>query len=397
MSKTNPKHNLDGDPDETASGCAMCSRPNHDESQMVFCNSCQQWFYFSCVGVDSAVEQDEEWSCSNCREKVPSTGKEDMDKALKEATEKRKRMQQDMERKLKLAQMEIDLENEKREMQWAMEKKIIEMKIANERAFNKKKEAERKKLQQDWDQLVQQRTRELEKKTKKSKSNKARKEDTVDPEAFDKGHPSNSTPKAKPGSSQDPAESTQSQKILKKDRQALPEFKKQGENMHDDANGHESSTSESESSVGSSVHSEEDRNVKTDAKIPTKSQLSARQFLSRKLPTFTGRPEDWPMFCSSFETTTKACGFSNLENLARLQESLRGAARDAVSSRLLLPDSVPQVMETLRMLYGRPEQLLLSWRRSVSLIHRSWINLDPLLASVCWCNNSATISRLRIL
>ncbi|XP_058443807.1 uncharacterized protein LOC131425723 [Malaya genurostris] len=91
---------------------------------------------------------------------------------------------------------------------------------------------------------------------------------------------------------------------------------------------------------------------------PTKAQLSARQFLSKKLPVFSGKLEEWPMFISSYETSTKACGFSDLENLARLQECLKGEALEAVRSRLLLPKAVPKIIETLRMLFGRPEKLL---------------------------------------
>ncbi|XP_062538577.1 uncharacterized protein LOC134206858 [Armigeres subalbatus] len=91
---------------------------------------------------------------------------------------------------------------------------------------------------------------------------------------------------------------------------------------------------------------------------PTRAQMSARQFLSRKLPTFSGKLEEWPMFVSSYETSTKACGFSDVENLARLQECLKGEALEAVRSRLLLPKSVPKIIETLQMLYGRPERLL---------------------------------------
>ncbi|XP_055615088.1 uncharacterized protein LOC129761392 [Toxorhynchites rutilus septentrionalis] len=127
----------------------------------------------------------------------------------------------------------------------------------------------------------------------------------------------------------------------------------------------QSSDSSEDSSRGSSEEDQKNKDrkkskqkMKQDEVNPTKAQISARQFLSRKLPTFTGRHEEWPIFLSSFNTTTKACGFSNLENLARLQESLRGPARDSVCSRLLLPEAVPQIIETLRMLYGRPEQLL---------------------------------------
>lgn len=80
--------------------------------------------------------------------------------------------------------------------------------------------------------------------------------------------------------------------------------------------------------------------------------------MSRELPLFYGRPEEWPLFISSFENTTQTCGFSNAENLARLQRALKGKALEAVNYRLLLPDSVPGVIETLRLLFGRPEQII---------------------------------------
>ncbi|XP_053686572.1 uncharacterized protein LOC128736119 [Sabethes cyaneus] len=92
--------------------------------------------------------------------------------------------------------------------------------------------------------------------------------------------------------------------------------------------------------------------------IPTPSQLAARQVMPRDLPQFSGNPADWPVFISSFTNSTLACGYTSTENLCRLQRSLKGAAYDAVQSRLLLPESVPQVMDTLYLLYGRPELLI---------------------------------------
>ncbi|XP_058456758.1 uncharacterized protein LOC131434131 [Malaya genurostris] len=124
----------------------------------------------------------------------------------------------------------------------------------------------------------------------------------------------------------------------------------------------EESFEEDERSTGSEQVKRSSRKVdhskRGEHREPTKAQLSARQFLSRKLPTFSGNLEEWPMFISSYETSTKACGFSNVENLARLQEYLKGEALEAVRGRLLLPKSVPNIIETLRMLYGRPERLL---------------------------------------
>ncbi|XP_062703041.1 uncharacterized protein LOC134285727 [Aedes albopictus] len=91
---------------------------------------------------------------------------------------------------------------------------------------------------------------------------------------------------------------------------------------------------------------------------PTQQQLLARQVMPRDLPPFRGDPEDWPLFFTAYTNSTAACGYTNVENLARLQRALQGKAFDAVKSRLLLPACVPQVMSTLYMLYGRPELII---------------------------------------
>ena len=46
----------------------------------------------------------------------------------------------------------------------------------------------------------------------------------------------------------------------------------------------------------------------------------ARQAIDAKeLPTFSGLPEEWPVFLEHFESTTKECQFSDPENMARLR------------------------------------------------------------------------------
>ncbi|XP_058817784.1 uncharacterized protein LOC131681093 [Topomyia yanbarensis] len=95
-----------------------------------------------------------------------------------------------------------------------------------------------------------------------------------------------------------------------------------------------------------------------DIQEPSSMQLASRRVMARDLPEFDGKPEDWPIFISQYNVTTQNCGFSNAENLIRLQRCLKGHARESVRSRLLLPESVPNVIETLRMLYGRPSILI---------------------------------------
>ncbi|XP_055615425.1 uncharacterized protein LOC129761711 [Toxorhynchites rutilus septentrionalis] len=93
---------------------------------------------------------------------------------------------------------------------------------------------------------------------------------------------------------------------------------------------------------------------------PSRAQLSARNGLTRKLPVFSGKPEEWPLFFGAYQASNEACGYSDVENLVRLQDSLKGAALESVRGQLLLPKSVPRVISKLRQLYGRPEQLLQS-------------------------------------
>ena len=92
--------------------------------------------------------------------------------------------------------------------------------------------------------------------------------------------------------------------------------------------------------------------------MPMESKLVARQALSKDLPIFSGKPEDWPVFISSYEESTKLCGYLYAENPLRLQKALKGKAYDLVVSQLLLPKNVPEILKTLKMMFGRPEIII---------------------------------------
>lgn len=103
-------------------------------------------------------------------------------------------------------------------------------------------------------------------------------------------------------------------------------------------------------------------NVPTIPQIVSQSSLFPHQYAARHtlrdLPKFRGNPEDWPILISAFEVSTRQCGLSNYENMLRLQKSLEGTALKMVKSLLYQPDNVQQAIDTLRALFGRPEQLL---------------------------------------
>ena len=87
-------------------------------------------------------------------------------------------------------------------------------------------------------------------------------------------------------------------------------------------------------------------------------QLMARQSIGSTLPTFSGAPEEWPVFRALYDRSTASCGFTNADNLARLQRSLKGPAKDVVHALLSVPDNVPAIMSTLETRFGRADLII---------------------------------------
>ena len=89
-------------------------------------------------------------------------------------------------------------------------------------------------------------------------------------------------------------------------------------------------------------------------------KFMARQSVSSDLPPFSGEPEQWLAFYNAFQHTTVICGLRDDENLVRLNKCLTGQAREAVNPILGMPSNVSLIMDTLKMLFGRPNQILKS-------------------------------------
>jgi hypothetical protein len=98
--------------------------------------------------------------------------------------------------------------------------------------------------------------------------------------------------------------------------------------------------------------------------------LMARQTTSRDLPFFDGSPLEWPAFKAQYEVSTTTCELSDAENLMRLQRSLKGKAKEAVSGLLLYPTGVGEAMETLEEQFGRPEIIILGMLEKVKCLPR---------------------------
>lgn len=92
-----------------------------------------------------------------------------------------------------------------------------------------------------------------------------------------------------------------------------------------------------------------------DSTMLNRSQIAARQAVSKELPEYNGDPEQWPLFYGTLESTTRICGYTAEENMMRLQKCLKGKALEAVRYQLLHPGNLDSVIATLKMLFGRPE------------------------------------------
>ncbi|KAA5590708.1 DUF1759 domain-containing protein, partial [Pseudomonas aeruginosa] len=68
---------------------------------------------------------------------------------------------------------------------------------------------------------------------------------------------------------------------------------------------------------------------------------------------FDGDALTWLHFKRIFDLTKN--NFSNIENISRLQNALRGAARDAVASLLLATDNPNDIIRDLEENFARPE------------------------------------------
>lgn len=62
------------------------------------------------------------------------------------------------------------------------------------------------------------------------------------------------------------------------------------------------------------------------------------------------------------------CGFTNEENLIRLQKSLEGKAYETARSLLMHPSNVPAIMRTLKMRFGQPEAVVHSLIQKVNAL-----------------------------
>ncbi|XP_062714070.1 uncharacterized protein LOC134290872 [Aedes albopictus] len=378
----------------TPRNCQSCDRPDAAESEMVQCGVCRRWEHFGCAGVGGEVKQPNvRYVCKQCSAKQGTSGggallapgeekrKSKGSKASSKAHSKKGKVVPDPPKSVsssvraKLLEEELKLVEE--------EQRLMEMELQEQEEIKKRqlleeerKLAERRRLAEEESFLRDRKLQEeLEMKRKQMQVRKEslEKRQAIIRHAASMSSRSGSIPDSNDkvnkwlssqknvGGLQGPPEGDDNDDIQSVDQDPLdapvnptsqiPDLSALSISPNSPRFLHAAAPEMRNGSDPATTH-----NPHTLSQV----QIAARQVLGKDLPTFGGNPEDWPIFITNFEQSTATCGYSDAENLVRLQRCLKGNALESVRSRLLLPASVPHVIKTLRILYGRPELLIRS-------------------------------------
>ncbi|XP_065074988.1 uncharacterized protein LOC135698779 [Ochlerotatus camptorhynchus] len=326
--------------------CEICKMP--DDSRMVACDVCGKWYHFACVKVDDGV-QDRDWSCENCAGagaavQVPagnSTSSTTGGATAKATKTKLHELGPDDSLQRQLAAMQKKLNNQLKEFERVMKEK-------DEHRYRALRE-QREKYEQEME--------DTERRVRERMEARHR---IVD--AFEGGPTASSTGNPVPQvhvNGTDQAGNVLVQELqLLEEKQALERrHLEEKSQLLQRFGAFDGGAAQGASGLNPQVNAFHPTNRSNLFGVSTlnQSQVSARQAVSKELPSFTGNPEEWPLFFASYENSTRICGYSDEENLLRLQRCLKGRALEAVRCRLLHPSNLPGVIASLRTLFGRPE------------------------------------------
>ncbi|XP_062551647.1 uncharacterized protein LOC134216878 [Armigeres subalbatus] len=340
--------------DFTTTPCEACGELSTQDEEMIGCDSCEHWFHSRCVEVTAAAKKDKKWFCpegvcqavSQAYQKQKKSSRsrkapEDSDRASVKSNEpllpalpssveeriramdaEKKRLEEEMDAERVIREKELEIKNALKERRMVMERELREKELQQDREL-REKEIEEKNLHFQ---------RELQEK----------KEHLSRVLMMEKAH-------------QEQMYSVERKlKEAETDNVNLKLYAQKSEDVED--NNSESSESDAENERESNVTTP--NGLEQPRQGPSKAQLAARSGLTKKLPNFSGKPEEWPLFFGAYQASNEACGYSDVENLVRLQDCLKGPALESVRGQLIFPKSVPRIIAKLRQFNGCPEQVL---------------------------------------
>lgn len=323
-------HNAHTSSSLNAQNCKKCTAPD-SQGPMVECGTCENWFHFSCVGVSQEVEN-VDWHCSDCIIKLKAVhGSALKDKLTDNAAA--------VDVNIKISSKDatsvddnIPLQGQCRPVANKKDRVITKSRSnsAATASSTRKTRLQLQKLEEE---------RQLQKKR--------------DREYIDKKYAI-----LEQCSTDDDQESVATAYSVS-DR--VHEWVQKGTC----ASGNNKVQNKSPDARPSVKRGDKGICTTGTVSVLSKSQIAARQLMSKEQIQFSGRPEEWPLFISWWNNSSQTCGFSNSENMIRLQRCLKGKALEAVQFRLLHPDQVDGVITTLKMLFGRPEVIIQSLLKKI--------------------------------
>ncbi|XP_055584824.1 uncharacterized protein LOC129737688 [Uranotaenia lowii] len=330
--------------------CQICEQC--DNSRMVLCDHCSLWHHYGCVGVTDEVEgENVPWSCKKCEKKLNRTHKgpkEDLplnNPGPSKLIERKElqlqfRKQPEAPRASKVGSVSSR----------GSAKSLLEIQLRKVEAEQEILEEKRKLMEKRFSLLEE--IAELE----ESNSVKDDQQNMNDVNKWlqESVSPSKIQGSRKHGSSCSSNQSSESETSTDTDSSEADSVKDEP-SKRENFRPHKQSTPKRISSRPiKSGKAEGTTRSNRNASNLDRSHIAARQVI-RDLPVFTGNPEDWPMFVSTYESTTNMCHFNDEENLIRLRNCLKGDALNAVRSFLIHPSTVPKVLNALRLRFGQPQ------------------------------------------
>jgi hypothetical protein len=329
--------------------CGKCNLEALDET--VECETCQNWFHFACVEVDSSVDE-REWMCEACIAKnqvPPGLTKINTLKPQDSEDDASKFLECGSETATMLAQLEQEQRSKEALLSEVERLRAIEKTRAQETAeLQRRTEEQAEELQSlkaMFEKLVAN-----EKTLPAPASSPAtivndKKEQEVSPRSQHAKESSFS------------ADLKQRMELYRQKALTLAEREKNILNVGKDSSPLHNISIASPSSF--LINESPQQCAITEAKALNNLATSMGRVYLRKLPKFDGKEKEWPAFISIYESTTKDGGFSESDNVARLKEALAGEAQSHVLSLLNFSTTATPIIEALREAFGRPDRLIM--------------------------------------
>lgn len=108
------------------------------------------------------------------------------------------------------------------------------------------------------------------------------------------------------------------------------------------------------------------RMVRDAAASESRSRSGGRPSFLKELPDSTGDSLEWPVFENRFYDSTRDFGYSDSDNIARLQRAVRGDAKTKIRTLLATASSAKSVMNSLKLQYGNPAAIAARISRDIT-------------------------------